>query len=171
LLGLSATVLVESVDTGVAVPVKLFGKEIVGTPGSVDPGLATAAGLDPEEDLLAADVVEPTEAVIESWVAAPGPLPKAGTEPTCFDSVGEGVAADCSNCDREALEAVRIPPFALGVVFVISGIVVAAPGPSPKAGTDPTCLEADGVGEPSLCCAVGEFEGGVVEAAGVVELT
>lgn len=157
-------------DTGVAVPVNTFDREIVGRPGSVDPVLATAAGLDPKVDLPEEDVVAPTEEVVDSWVAAPGPLPNAGTEPTCFDSVGEGAAAECSYCDEEAVEAVGAPPGASDVVFVLSAIVVAAPGPSPKAGTDPICLEADGVGDPSFCCAAGEVEGGVVGAAGEVEL-
>lgn len=170
LLGLSAAVLAEFVDTGVAVPVNTFDKEIVGRPGSVDPVLATAAGFDAKGDFPEEDVAAPTEEAVDSWVAAPGPLPKAGTEPTCFDSVGEGAAAECSYCDGEAGEAVGAPPGALDVVSVLSEVVVAAPGPSPKAGTDPICLEADGVGDPSLCCAAGEVEGGAVGAAGEVEL-
>lgn len=172
LLGLSAAVVVEFVTTGVAVPVNTFDKEIVGIPGSVDPVLATAAGLDPKGDLPEEDVVAPTKAVVDSWVAAPGPLPKAGTEPTCFDSLGEGAAAECPYSDEEAVEAVGAPLGTLDVELVLSAVVVvvAAPGPSPKAGTDPTCLEADGVGDPSFCCAAREVAGGGVEAAAEVEL-
>lgn len=142
----------------------------MGRPGSVDPALATAVGLDPKGDLPEEDVVAPTEEAVDSWVAAPGPLPKAGTEPTCFDSVGEGAAAEYSCCDEGAADTAGAPLGALVVVFVVSAIVVAAPGPSPKAGTDPTCLEADGVSDASFCCAAGEVGGGVVGAAGEVEL-
>ena len=56
--------------------------------------------------------------------------------------------------------------------------MVAAPGPSPKAGTEPTCFEAagevaeaaDGVGRPSLCCSAGEVTGGAAGGADEVEL-
>lgn len=139
-------------DIGVAVPVNNFDKETVGTPGSVDPVSATAAVLEPRDDVLK-DVVEITESILDSWVAAPGPLPNAGTEPTCL--VGEGAAADCSYCKAGPVEAVGASTLGFDVVWMLSGAVVAAPAPSPNAGTEPTCLEADGVCEPSLRCAVG----------------
>lgn len=51
------------------------------------------------------------------------------------------------------MEAVGIWLVVSGAVAWLSETVVAAPGPSPKAGTDPTCFEAmEEVGEPSLCC-------------------
>ena len=125
-----------------------------------------AGGFMPEKDFL--DVFD-KEA--ESCVAAPGPLPKAGTDPTCFDAAAEGAAAVCLLCDRSPAGADDGLLVSCGVVEGLFETVVAAPGPSPNAGTDPTCFEAvDGAGAPSLCCPSGGVTGKVVPAAAEVEL-
>ena len=117
----------------------------------------------PEKDLL-----EIFNKEAESCLAAPGPFPNAGADPTCFEAVVEGAAAVCLPCDRCSSGA----DDGLLVSFGLLETVVAAPGPSPKAGTEPTCFEAvDGAGAPSFCCPSGGATGKVVLAATEVELT
>ena len=60
---------------------------------------ATAVVLDVDENILEKDVVVVNDGVDDSCVAAPGPLPKAGTDPTCFDAAGEDAAAVSSALD------------------------------------------------------------------------
>lgn len=69
-------------------------------------------------------------------VAAPGPLPNAGTEPTCFEVARNGDAAGFSGVDDDEVGEI------VSDVDDFEVIAVAAPGPSPKAGTEPTCPEA-----------------------------
>lgn len=69
-------------------------------------------------------------------VAAPGPLPKAATEPTCLEAVGDGEEAGFSGLGGFAVGRFDTDVEDLGVTSV------AAPGPSPNAGTEPTCFEA-----------------------------
>lgn len=90
--------------------------------------------------------------------AAPGPLPKAGTLPDCFDALAEGTSLFPDIFDPADWVDADAPW--LGVLVVVgvspeksSVFIVAAPGPFPTAGTLPTCLEGIGVvtaAEPAL---------------------
>ena len=96
--------------------------------------------------------VEVVDETAEICVAAPGPLPKAGTDPTCFDADDGGAETVCLFCDRLSVVVGRACAVASAVVEDTE-TVVTAPGPSPKAGTDPTCFEAvEEVAAPLLCC-------------------
>lgn len=112
--------------------------------------------------------------------AAPGPLPKAGTLPDCFDAVAEGTSllpemfdpTDWVDADAPWLDVLDV----VGVSPEKSSVfIVAAPGPFPTAGTLPTCLEEIGVvaaAEPALRLGA-MVEGGELEdelvGDGVVE--
>ena len=91
---------------------------------------------------------------LELVVAAPGPSPNAGTLPVCLvvaiiellfcegegrDGLldGSGTEADV-NAENEDATAVRD---CLVCVIKVLGSIVAAPGPSPNAGTLPICFE------------------------------
>ncbi len=87
-------------------------------------------------------------------VAAPGPSPNAGTLPVCLEVAilellfcegegrdglfdGSGTAADV-DAENEDATAVRD---CLVCIIKVLGPTVAAPGPSPNAGTLPICFE------------------------------
>ena len=75
-------------------------------------------------------------------VAAPGPLPNAGTEPTCLlcevDDPTEELLSGEEASTEELLSDVEA---SAGMLWVKrSRLMVAAPGPLPSAGTEPACL-------------------------------
>lgn len=94
------------------------------------------------------DVEDVVDEGFDSSVAAPGPSPKAGTDPTCFDADPEAPAV-CSSCDGCFEEIVGTWELGFGVVKGLLDSAVAAPGPSPKAGTEPTCFETAAVADAS----------------------
>lgn len=82
----------------------------------------------PEDEEIADD---------EAWVkvsglnvAAPGPLPCAGTEPICLDWL-----LDCTGLEDEAVVGKE------DSCVKLLGSILAAPSPLPSAGTDPICLD------------------------------
>ena len=90
----------------------------------------------------------------EVVVAAPGPSPKAGTLPTCFEvatlavlfgeAEGEDGVFDGGNTAAELdtnIDEVAADEDCLACVAKVLESIVAAPGPSPNAGTLPTCFE------------------------------
>ena len=97
----------------------------------------------------------------DSKDAAPGPLPTAGTEPTCLvvaaiDAVDEGKAGDGEGLSSD--------------VTVASGSTDAAPGPLPTAGTEPTCFEGSGARVEAAAAKLSLVEsGGCATGAGGME--
>lgn len=82
---------------------------------------------------LVGDCISVFRCVCDSCaVAAPGPLPKAGTEPTCLEAADDGGEADPSGFEGTEV-GVSVP-----VVEDLSETLVAAPGPPATAGTEPT---------------------------------
>lgn len=120
--------------------------------------------------------VEGVGVVRDSKDAAPGPLPTAGTEPTClvvaamegpppvdkaaasddFDAVDEGKAGDGEGLSSD--------------VTVASGSTDAAPGPLPTAATEPTCFEGSGARVEAAAAKLSLVEaGGCATGAGGME--
>ena len=123
--------------------------------------------------------VERDVVALDSTDAAPGPLPTAGTEPTCLvgvamegpPSVGEDIAAVGDGFD--VVEEGRAADGEGLVTDVVRALdsMEAAPGPLPTAGTEPTCFEGRIVETEAACArgrGFGSSEGvnvGRVEAA------
>lgn len=123
--------------------------------------------------------VERVVVALDSTDAAPGPLPTAGTEPTCLvgaamegpPSVGDDIAAVGDGFD--AVEEGRAADGEGLVTDVVRALdsMEAAPGPLPTAGTEPTCFEGRMVETEAACASgrgFGSSEGvnvGRVEAA------
>lgn len=88
------------------------------------------------------DFVDEVVVALDSMDAAPGPLPAAGTEPTCL--VVAAMEGPPSVEDKAAvsdgLDIVDEGRAADGAVVALDSMD-AAPGPLPTAGTEPTCFE------------------------------
>lgn len=141
--------------------------------GVADEGRATDGRV--SVDFSVEGVVGP----LDSTDAAPGPLPTAGTEPTCLvgaamedpPSVGEDIAAVGDGFDVvEEGRAADGEGLVTDVVIALDSMD-AAPGPLPTAGTEPTCFDGRIVETEAACARGREFgssEGvnvGRVEAA------
>ncbi|MCJ1464886.1 hypothetical protein MMC07_003501 [Pseudocyphellaria aurata] len=95
------------------------------------------------------DFVEGFVIALDSMDAAPGPLPTAGTEPTCL----VGTALEGPPSDGED-KAVADGEELLDDIVAALDATDAAPAPLPTAGTEPTCFEGRTL-ETEAACARG----------------
>ena len=114
---------------------------------------------------------------LDSTDAAPGPLPIAGTEPTCLvgaaaegpPSVEEDIAAVGDGFDVvEEGRAADGEGLVTDVVRALDSIE-AAPGPLPTAGTEPTCFDGRIVETEAACARGREFGSSEGVSVGRVE--
>lgn len=111
------------------------------------------------------DVMEGIMGALDSMDAAPGPLPTAGTEPTCLVvaamegslSVGEGKAAVSDGF--EAVDEGRATDGKGCLIDVVVALdsIDAAPAPLPTAGTEPTCFDGRMLVTEAACARGREF--------------